>query len=268
VSIASLHEAADATRFGGKAVALGHALRGSLPVPGGLALSSSCVERLVAGEAAVWSEFRAAWASAELTRVAVRSSAVGEDSSSASYAGQHATRLGVVAEALPSAIAEVHASATSAGAVAYRRRIGATGAARMGIAVQAMVDADRAGVMFTRDPRDGRDVRVIEAAWGLGEVVVDGRVTPDRFVIAPGGELLEQDAGDKDVEVVALADGSTAERAVPPERAQRLCLSAEDLSMLDTLALRCDGHWPGPHDIEWAFAGARLFLLQRRPITR
>ena len=138
----------------------------------------------------------------------------------------------------------------------------------MGVVVQALVRAEVAGVLFTRNPMTGADERVIEASFGLGESVVSGIVTPDRFRVARGGRVLAREAGDKDVEIAWNEEGGTIERPVDPARAASLCLDDARLAALDELASRCERIEPGPHDIEWAFEGERLYLLQRRPITR
>lgn len=122
-------------------------------------------------------------------RVAVRSSGTAEDSAEASFAGQYRTELDVAGDDLPMAVVRCWASLWEPHAVAYRARHGLVDAAGMAVIVQAMVDADAAGVAFTADPiaapGDGRaaDRIVVESSWGLGEAVASGIVTPDRFVL-------------------------------------------------------------------------------------
>jgi pyruvate, water dikinase len=256
-----LIDAADESRFGGKAVQLGAALRAGLPVPDGWALDHEAVERIV-GERACAIELDG--------RYAVRSSAVGEDSATASFAGQHATILGVrTAEELVAAIVAVRDSGHAPSALAYRAKLGVTGAPRVGVVVQRMVDATCAGVMFTRCPLTRADVRVIEGAWGLGETVVQGIVDPDRFRVARGGAVLERAIADKAI-AIRLAGTHTEEVPVPDAERRAPCLGDAELHALDALATRCDSAYPDgrPHDIEWAFEAGQLFLLQRRAITR
>lgn len=262
-----LREAEDEDRFGGKARQLGAALRAGLPVPDGVAMSVELVDAIARGEGPD-DPGLAAWLEGVAPRVAVRSSASGEDSNVASFAGQHATVLNVRSVAsLREAILEVWRSGRTEAALSYRKKLGVTSPPRLGVVVQAMVLSDVAGVMFTKNPITGADERVIEAAWGLGEAVVSGLVTPDRFRLERGGKLLEREIGDKDLEIRWLDDG-TEESHVPPERATAPCLDDDALQVLEALAARCDQTFDGPHDIEWAFAGGSLFLLQRRPITR
>ncbi|MDQ6672896.1 MAG: hypothetical protein M3069_19495, partial [Chloroflexota bacterium] len=133
------------------------------------------------------------------------------------------------------------------------------------VLIQELVPAEVAGVLFTADPMSGSGERmVVEAAFGLGEAVVAGLVTPDRYVLARDGSVLRAVAGAKELEVVLSARGGTTTRAVPhPEP----CLEAKELRQLAQLGARCQELFAGPQDIEWALAGGRLHLLQSRPIT-
>ena len=264
-----LAEVLDDCEHGGKAAQLGAALRAGLPVPPGFALAHAHVDAIVRDRAPSVARYLTDALAALGGPVAVRSSAVGEDGGSASFAGQHATVLGVTCErTLLAAILKVRESAHAPSAIAYRKRLGLHGAPRMGVVVQRLIDADKAGVLFTKNPMTGDDERVIEAAWGLGEVVVAGMVTPDRYRVARDGHVLERAAGDKDMAIRRSADGGTQEMAIDADRDAALCLDDVELAALNHLAVRCEGHAPGPQDIEWAFEGARLYLLQRRAITR
>lgn len=268
IALVRLDEAHDASRFGGKASQLAAALRARLPVPSGFALSWEAAARAAEGDLTLVDEALSAVGDAA---VAVRSSAVDEDGAHASFAGQHLTRLGVRGRAsLADAVRAVWESGRSPGALAYRARLGLSPSPRVAVVIQHLVHAESAGVMFTRCPMSGDDVRVIEAAWGLGESVVSGAVDPDRYRVARGGAALSITVGDKDIAVHAHDDGDARETPVPPSlRAQR-CLDDAHLRALDALASACEAHFGGPsaHDIEWAFTGPRVHLLQRRPTTR
>jgi len=109
---------------------------------------------------------------------------------------------------------------------------------------------------------------MIEASWGLGEVVVSGRVIPDHFRVARSGEVLERTAGQKKVAVRTLPDGGTAEEALATELVERLCLDDDQLSELNRLADRCEEVYGPARDIEWAIAEGGLYLLQCRAVTR
>lgn len=257
----------DEVRYGGKAAALGEALRAGLPVPPGWALDVDQVTALSRGEGG--GQLLEALLEHAGPRVAVRSSAVGEDSAGASFAGQHDTVLNVTtARGLARAVRQVRDSGRTEAALAYRARLGLPGEPRVAALVQRMVEPRCAGVMFTRDPISGEDVRVIEAAWGLGEVVVAGLVTPDRFTVARGGQVLERVPGEKDL-CLHLADDGTRERPVAEAMARALCLTDPELRRLDALASTLEATFEGAHDAEWAIDEQdQLYLLQRRPITR
>lgn len=263
-----LVEVEDERRFGGKAASLGRSLRSRLPVPDGFGLDVDSVGEVVrAGSGAA--------PSCEPMlqrlggRVAVRSSAVGEDARDASFAGQHVTILNAASlESMIHAIAEVYRSAHTPSALAYRARMGISGSPQIAVVVQRLVDADSAGVLFTRNPTSGARERLIEAAWGMGESVVSGAVVPDAYRIDPEGEILERSIGVKDVELKLQPGGGTAEVAVDDVRANQAVLSDHALLELHQLALRCEAVFGQDLDIEWAFEGERLYLLQCRSITR
>ena len=268
---ASLAEAFDSTAYGPKAVQLGAGIRAGLPVPDGFAIDYRLVGEVGGGAAAAAQDLADEIAArcGDWPYWAVRSSAVGEDSADASFAGIHKSILGVsgVAEILD-AVREVHASASDVGAVAYRSRMGFDSALQMAVVVQRLVDSDVGGVMFTRNPVTGADERVIEASWGLGEVVVSGLVTPDRYVLDALGTLLEQQVGEKDIAVRRVPSGGTTEQPVPSDEVYTPCLADPDLAALHSLALQCDSAFGcTDHDIEFAIKAGCISLLQRRPIT-
>ena len=262
-----LSEAADADRFGGKAAALARALNAGLPVPNGFALDVEAVEAFVTDDTLALSELAPCAESTCWERWAVRSSALGEDGTSASFAGQHLTRLGIRgARALLEAVRDVHASVFSPAARAYRTRQGIAGPPQTGVILQRLIFADVAGVLFTKNPLTHTDELLIEASWGLGEVVVSSLVTPDRFRIARSGQVLERTLGEKEVRLVLSAETLEQTETTPEERAM-CCLDDAQLGTLHALSDALDRIWSGPHDVEFAFFGDRLFVLQRRPLT-
>lgn len=266
--IATLDQHLPEAEFGGKAAQLARAHQSGLPVPPAFALSSALIDRLIAGEEALHEALFDAFATLA-GPVAVRSSGVGEDSGSASFAGQHATILNVRSRSgLLDAVKAVHGSARTPAALAYRQKLGLPPEPRMGIVVQRLVQAECAGVLFTRHPTTGADERVIEATWGLGEAVVAGLVTPDHYRVARGGRVLDKRAGEKDLAITWSEEGGTMEVPVPAHRVHALCLDDARLAALDALASTCEAAFGGTQDLEWAFAEGRLYLLQRRAITR
>jgi pyruvate, water dikinase len=258
----ALIAADDPSIYGGKAVQLGQALRAGLPVPEGVALGWADVDAVAAGHASLDDV-------ALPSPCSVRSSAVDEDSADASFAGAHLTVLGVEGcEAVRRAVTAVRASAYDPGAVAYRTALGLDASPRMAVVVQRLVDSDVAGVMFTRNPMTGADECVIEASWGLGEAVVAGLVTPDHWVLDASGQMTTFLVGEKDIAIRRTASG-TAEVPVDDDLIETPCLDDTQLAALHELAITCDRVYGSRgHDIEFAFAGGELYLLQRRPITR
>ena len=201
--------------------------------------------------------------------LAVRSSAVDEDGAEASFAGQHLTLLNVPSvEHVRSAVSEIWWSANSDSAITYRQRVGLFRRPSVGVVVQSLLDPEVAGVMFTQNPINGADERVIEASWGLGEAVVAGLVIPDHYRVGRSGEVLERTPGMKKIAIRTLPEGGTLEEQVPAELVERLSLDDDQLGQLSGLADRCEHVYGPARDIEWAIAGGELYLLQCRAVTR
>ena len=266
--VVPLEKARDDAIFGSKAVGLGQAIRDGLPVPPGVALSGSIVEAVAAGEQRAIKEV-VKWVKPLGGPLAVRSSAADEDGAAASFAGQHLTLLNVPSSVeLSSALSEIWWSANSDSAITYRQRVGLFTRPSVGVVVQALLDPDTAGVMFTKNPVTGADERVIEASWGLGEAVVAGIVIPDHYRVDRSGQVLERKPGLKRVAVRSVPKGGTVEEKVAPELVERLCLDDDQLHELNRLAGRCEHVYGPARDVEWAIAGGTLYLLQCRAVTR
>jgi len=263
-----LQEAIDETLYGGKCASLARALRAGLPAPGGYALSVALVKRIAEGSSAEFPEVSALFEQLA-PAMAARSSAVGEDSNDASFAGQHLSVLNIMsADAMMEAIVEVFASAHTPEALAYRSRMQVAGAPAIAIALQKQILSESAGVMFTRNPQTGNEERYIEASWGLGEAIVAGLVVPDMFRLGADGSVLECTAGEKDLMLIAEPDGTVVEIEVEGERIEKLCLTTAQLAQLHELASNCQNLYGRDIDIEWAFYQDQLYLLQCRGITR
>jgi rifampicin phosphotransferase len=206
----------------------------------------------------------------EETAVAVRSSATAEDLAGASFAGQQETFLNVRGEeALLEAVKSCWASLWTARAMAYRKRQGIDPATvSLAVVVQRMVEAEAAGVMFTADPVGGwRDRVVISAAWGLGESVVSGSVTPDSIVVEKEtGRVLSRETKDKEVMSVYTESG-TQEQPVPIARRREEVLDDEAAAGLTRYGTRIEELYGTPQDIEWALSEGEFFIVQTRPIT-
>ena len=266
--VVALIEALDESLFGAKATGLGAAARAGLPVPPGIALSGWFVDAVAAGNEEALEQLMAA-ARSLVGPLAVRSSAADEDGADASFAGQHLTLLNVPSvDDLSAAIREIWWSANSDSAITYRQRVGLFTRPSIGVVVQSLLDPAVAGVLFTQNPINKADERLIEASWGLGEVVVAGRVIPDSFRIDRAGVVCERTPGVKKIAIRAAADGGTFEETVTPELVEMLCLDDDQLAQLNGLADQCEEIFGPARDIEWAFADGQLYLLQCRAVTR
>jgi pyruvate,water dikinase len=232
-------ERVDSEPVGGKAAQLARLVRIGLRVPEGFVIVGAAPGQLPPD----LDEYAARLGGP----VAVRSSALAEDSAEASYAGQYETLLGVEgASAIRQAVERCLASVTAARALAYHAERGAQSEAGMAVLVQRMVDARAAGVIFTADPVSGDRGRiVVNAAPGSGEALVGGYRAPDHLVLSRDGTVLE-----RQVQVAGAA------------------LDAPRVTELMRDALRAEGELGYPLDMEWAIGrDDRLYWLQARPIT-
>lgn len=214
--------------------------------------------------------------------VAVRSSALGEDSQDATFAGQQETYLWVRgADHVCDAVRDCWVSLYGPPAMAYRARLEALGGGAaparpaMGVAVQLMVDAEVSGVMFTCNPVSGDPSMVaVNASWGLGLAVVGGEVTPDDYLVSKvTREVVREHVHSKHVEYVPDAGGRGAVRVeVPAERRAVPCLDRAALDALVEVAARVERYFAGHQDVEWVLARGRdlperLSVVQSRPVT-
>ncbi|HEV7651067.1 MAG TPA: PEP/pyruvate-binding domain-containing protein [Actinophytocola sp.] len=246
--------ALDTARAGAKAAVLARMRRAGFPVPDGVVVLADALRAHL--EATPTEDellttpldprLRQALVSArgELAApLAVRSSGIDEDGAQASHAGQYDTVLNVRGDdELVDAVRACWASGLSSVVRSYRTSVGHEGDSPLAVLVQSMVEADAAGVAFTANPVTGaRDEILVSAVPGLGEKLVSGEVTPDEWVVR-GGEV-----------------ANTNDR--------HGALTAEQVRQVAELAARVAAEFGGPSDLEWAFAGDRLYLLQVRPIT-
>ncbi|MDZ7687273.1 MAG: phosphoenolpyruvate synthase [Halobacteriales archaeon] len=203
--------------------------------------------------------------------VAVRSSATAEDLPDASFAGQQETYLNVQgADELVERVKDCWASLFTERAIYYRVEKGFSHEdVNIAVVVQEMVDADKSGVAFSSDPSTGDKRVTVEAAWGLGEAVVSGGVTPDNYVFdRETREVLEAKVACKKVmHVKDVSTGETVEKEVPDERRDERVLTEDEIVEITDVAERLEEHYGTPQDIEWAIYDGELYVLQSRPIT-
>lgn len=203
-------------------------------------------------------------------RVAVRSSATVEDGASSSWAGQLETFLNTPEPELLDNVKRCWLSLYSPRALTYGERRGeSVEAAAVAVVVQAMVDSDVSGVLFSAHPVTGDPGQmVIEAALGLGEAVVSGAVTPDRYVVAKSPfAVIERAVAVQSRGLFRAASGGSEWRALDPEPGRRAKLADADLAELSRAALELERATGAAVDVEWAFQGGRLYVLQSRPLT-
>jgi pyruvate,water dikinase len=262
VKIVWFSEEASPAEIGGKSFRLSRLIQAGFPVPPGFCVTVAGMDSISA------EDIEDALARLGPKPVAVRSSAVEEDTPTASFAGIYLSRLNVgTAADVVKALLEIRESAASPAALAYRKRHRLSGPPRMAAIVQELLVPEASGVLFMKDPLDGSNRIVIEASWGLGEAVVAGRVTPDRWVLSSKGEVISSHISDKDVAVMPSASGTT-EVEVEPARRKFPAVNDETLRKLFELSRGCEKLFETPQDIEWATASNHVWLLQSRPITR
>ena len=203
--------------------------------------------------------------------VAVRSSATAEDLPGQSFAGQYDTYLGITdVDGCLAAVRQCWASLWIERAWEYREQNGFDHRAiGMAVIVQSLVPADASGVLFTTDPASGRcDRIVIEACFGLGEALVSGQVTPDRFLVRKRDlRLLAKTISGKKIESVLDQHGGIRQQPVAPERASQTSIERRTVIRLARLAKRAEARLGGPEDMEWTIQGGTVFFVQSRPVT-
>ena len=203
-------------------------------------------------------------------RLAVRSSAVGEDSDY-SFAGQFVTLLNVTVEDLPMKYKTIIAGKFTPQAIRYwRRQQFSVSELPMAVGVLSMVPARTSGVMFTLDPHAPESNTImINALWGLGKYAVEGTVTPDLYVIGKRGgfRLIEEKIAHKPMALMVLPAGGHQEQIVSPEQADAACLNQDQMRNLVEIGLALEKHFGGPQDVEWTEdQDGAIFILQSRPL--
>lgn len=204
--------------------------------------------------------------------VAIRSSATAEDLPDASFAGQQETYLNIQGgEDVVRNVQKCWASLFTPRAIFYREKHGFEHAkVLISVIVQKMVNADKAGVLFTAHPSTGdRDKEVIEANWGLGETVVSGSATPDVYVIEKAtGNILDVTIGSKEAMHVRDPEtGKTIEKPTPKGKREARCINEAEVKKLAEFGRKIEDHYQHPQDIEWAAEGDNIYLVQTRAVT-
>jgi len=234
-----------------------------LPIPPGFCVTCDGIEKVG------FAELNRALADLGPGAFAVRSSAIQEDATDASFAGMLVSRLNVTAtEGVLSTLREIRNSAVAPAIVGYSRRLNVPHSSRIAAVVQVFLTAQASGVLFMRDPRTAAAHFVVEGCWGLGPGIVEGLVRPDRWMISSeDGTVISSEVADKDIAIVPREQGGVTQMPVDAACRRRPCLTVEWLHQLSRLAAECDQLFGAPQDIEWAVWDNRIWLLQSRPIT-
>lgn len=200
--------------------------------------------------------------------VVVRSSAPGEDSAKASFAGLHESYVNVLGtEAILEHIVRVWASLWSDAALLYRRELGLrVETSAMAVVVQEIVLGERSGVAFSRNPDDFSQA-VIESVHGLNQGLVDGTVEPDRWFVGRESGRIVRHMAAKRKEAVFAGQGGVRLEALSSEKAEQPPLRDPDVSHVFNLAMKAEALFKAPQDVEWTFSRDTLYALQSRPIT-
>lgn len=287
----------DASLVGPKALGVARLMKLGLPVPGGFCVTTEAYRRHLekCQVSSLINELNGGSASAVLGRIrgritdeplspdfeaslrdqfrmldaplcAVRSSATKEDLSARSFAGLYETSLGVgTFDSCVESLKKCWASGWTERVWHYLD--GETDLPLMAVIVQRLIRAESSGVLFTGGNAE-EAVIVIEACLGLGEALVSGRVTPDRFVVKRRSlTIVERRLAEKKLAIEALADGSLRERRLVKPESGKASLDGPAIKKLCGLALKAGSLFSGAQDIEWAIEGGRIFLLQCRPVT-
>ena len=201
--------------------------------------------------------------------VAVRSSATAEDLAEASFAGQQDSFVNVKGEyELLKYVKKCFASLYTARATYYRNKKGFKHEqVSLAVVVQKMVDSDKSGVIFSKDPSHKNDNIIMEAVWGLGEGIVSGQITPDKYVVSKDLEILDKKMSEKKI---AITRGSGGERKIVKlmeEKSKHQVLRNHEIKRLTEFAIKLEEHYQKPQDIEFAIEGEEIYIVQTRPIT-
>jgi pyruvate,water dikinase len=203
--------------------------------------------------------------------VAVRSSATAEDLPEASFAGQQATFLNTIgADNVVSATIKCYASLFEARAI-YYRIINKFDHMKVGLSavVQNMIQSDKSGILFTVDPvTENKDNIVIEAGYGLGEAIVSGSVTPDRYIVDKNTfEIIEKEINKQTWKIIHAKNGGDRHASVEAKFQEKQKITDEEIIKLAKTGKNIEDHYGKPQDTEWAIENGSIYFVQSRPIT-
>ncbi|MFC1666091.1 phosphoenolpyruvate synthase [Nanoarchaeota archaeon] len=201
--------------------------------------------------------------------IAVRSSATAEDLAEASFAGQQDTYLNVKGnQELLLSVKKCFASLFTSRATYYRNKQGFKHEdTSLAVVVQKMVDSKKSGVIFSKDPTYKNENVIIEAVYGLGEGIVSGKITPDKYIVSKGEKIIDKKIADKKIALTRSSSGAKTVAKLSEARSKSQVLNDLEIKKLAENALRLEDHFKKPQDIEFAIEGEDIFIVQTRPVT-
>ncbi|MFA5992801.1 MAG: phosphoenolpyruvate synthase [Candidatus Pacearchaeota archaeon] len=201
--------------------------------------------------------------------VAVRSSATTEDLSDSSFAGQQESYLNIKGNRkLIEAVKKVFASLFTARAIYYRKKRGFSKEKfSLAVVVQKMIDSEKSGVMFSRNPVKNDTSVMVEAVFGLGEGIVSGMIKPDNYEVSRDLEILDKRIAEKKVALVRNSQGDTEQIKLTPNKSKEQVLKDSEIKRLADYAMKLEEHYDKPQDIEFSVEDADIYIVQTRPIT-
>ncbi len=200
--------------------------------------------------------------------VAVRSSATSEDLEDASFAGQQETFVDIKGKKnLLEAVKKCFASLFTSRATYYRNKKGFKHEdSKLAVVIQKMVNSEKSGVVFSKDPNGKNDNVIIEAVYGFGEGIVSGEITPDKYVVSRDLKIVEKNISDKKI-AISSNNGKIVKIKLSKEMSSSQVLKEYEIRKLSEIALKLEKHYSKPQDIEFAIASDEVYIVQTRAIT-
>ena len=261
----------DVRMAGGKATSLAFMMQNGVPVPSGFVVTTDAFTEFSSGDISdvFKEELLNQFDELGFEYVAVRSSAIAEDAGDASWAGQLESFLNVTRNDLLTSIQKCWDSISSTYAVDYAKdKNEAEEDMRVAVVVQGMVQSEVSGVMFTADPvsRD-KNKMLVEGVYGLGEMIVQGIVTPDLYVVSKNPfKVVDFSIQIKNEQM--LYNGETNEVVkVAEAKADKSVLREQEVEELAKIGIQIEKLYGRPQDIEWAWQDDKFYIVQARPIT-
>ncbi len=260
----------DISLVGGKGISLARMTHSGIFVPSGFVVTTKVYENYFSKPIPddIQDEIFQAFDSLKTERVAVRSSAVAEDSKTFSWAGQLETYLNISKENLIESINKCWASMHSERANAYAKKQGLKNNQQIGVIVQKMINSEISGVIFTLNPvTKNKDEVMIEAIYGLGELLAQGMVTPYNYIIDKNSLEIKSSTKGEQKTMLVYQNGNNKEIPLAIDLQNSEILSINDVRQLVELASRIEDIYKYPQDIEWAKESDKFYIVQSRPVT-